>query len=645
LAVLVALGVALVPAAAPDKKPPRIVAAAMVDLNRNARSDRMRLTYSERIRHARDNDGKYSFSVAGYRIRAVGTASGRTLVILLKEKARADSTARPAVRYRRTRSKPVLDRAGNQASGQLFRATRAHRHLPSTLPPSAPAPSPAPTPAPTPTPPPPPTPSSPKDSDKDGFDDTHDCAPTNASIHPGATDLPDLGFVDSNCDGIDGTETGAVFASPNGNDANPGTKSQPKRQIQAAVLEAVNTGKDVFAAAGAYAHVNAETGVAVYGGYDPKTWRRRADLTTTITGAPEGALLDGDKNVLLQLLTVAGSVGPGSLSVYGIRAVNGSALTLQRATVTAANAQAGLPGTGGATGAAGGPGQDGNPGKCDVSIASGSVAGGSSPAGRLGGNGGRGGTTDVFAGKSDGGTGGPSSDGTPGGAGGKNGDPGKPGQTGQPGANGASGSAGAGGVTPTTFGAAWSGRNGLGGTAGQPGHGGGGGGGGGGQDGLFVSNGAGNGGGGGGGGAAGGGGGLGGTWGGGSFGVYLHDSTLTVSDSSSVKAGNGGAGGPGGAGGLGGLPGPGGLGGTTCTSEVGAGGNGGNGGLGGHGGGGGGGSGGPSAGIFKAGTATATVTGSTISSGASGAGGIGGGAAPFKGGDGQAGTAASVYPA
>ena len=67
---------------------------------------------------------------------------------------------------------------------------------------------------------------------------THDCAPASASIHPGAPDLPDLGFVDSNCDGIDGTEKDAIFVSPNGNDGNPGTKSQPKREVQAAVTAA-----------------------------------------------------------------------------------------------------------------------------------------------------------------------------------------------------------------------------------------------------------------------------------------------------------------------------------------------------------------------------------------------------------------------
>jgi hypothetical protein len=65
VAALAALGVAMVPTAAPDRTPPRIVSAVMVDLNGNARAERVRLTYSERVRHARDNDGKYSFVVVG----------------------------------------------------------------------------------------------------------------------------------------------------------------------------------------------------------------------------------------------------------------------------------------------------------------------------------------------------------------------------------------------------------------------------------------------------------------------------------------------------------------------------------------------------------------------------------------------------
>lgn len=42
------------------------------------------------------------------------------------------------------------------------------------------------------------------DADHDGFQASVDCNDRDPSIHPGARDLPDLSFVDSNCDGIDG---------------------------------------------------------------------------------------------------------------------------------------------------------------------------------------------------------------------------------------------------------------------------------------------------------------------------------------------------------------------------------------------------------------------------------------------------------
>jgi hypothetical protein len=57
-------------AAAPDRKPPRIVAAAMLDADGDARSDRVRLTYSERIRHVRDADGRYPFAVTARRTKS-----------------------------------------------------------------------------------------------------------------------------------------------------------------------------------------------------------------------------------------------------------------------------------------------------------------------------------------------------------------------------------------------------------------------------------------------------------------------------------------------------------------------------------------------------------------------------------------------
>jgi hypothetical protein len=73
------------------------------------------------------------------------------------------------------------------------------------------------------------------DVDGDGSPNTEDCAPTDPGVHPGAADEPDLGFVDANCDGIDGDAAGAVFVAPSGSDANPGTQAAPVQTIGAAV--------------------------------------------------------------------------------------------------------------------------------------------------------------------------------------------------------------------------------------------------------------------------------------------------------------------------------------------------------------------------------------------------------------------------
>ena len=51
----------------------------------------LRLTYSQTgVRHAADSDGVYPFSVSGYRIRFVGTARGRVLVLALFEPSAPD---------------------------------------------------------------------------------------------------------------------------------------------------------------------------------------------------------------------------------------------------------------------------------------------------------------------------------------------------------------------------------------------------------------------------------------------------------------------------------------------------------------------------------------------------------------------------
>jgi CARDB protein len=497
------------------------------------------------------------------------------------------------------------------------------------------------------TPPPPP---SLLDSDGDGYPDNVDCAPHDPSIHPGAADKPDLGFVDSNCDGIDGDKTKAIFVSPTGKDSNPGTMARPKQSLNAAVTAAALVKKDVYAAAGGYGRVDLASGVSIYGGYGAG-WSRPAATATAIIGpGPEAALADGATGVTIQLLTLNGNplTGPGA-SAYGLRAINGSNVVLEQDIVSAGDARAGADGAAGAAGAAGGNGSDGAAGDCDAAVAGNQNggAGGTSPANHPGGSGGRGGQGPDAG--FDPGTPYPGADGgrgvtdIPGGVGGIGGNPGHSGAKGSFGLEGANGANGVGGANVLGSGLLWAGLSGSAGTNGQPGNGGGGGGGGGGQYCAFCMGGTGNQGGGGGGGGGGGSPGAGGSAGGGSFGVYIWNSAVSIVGST-IRAGAGGAGGRGGDGGAGGLFGAPGKGGTACTNEVGAGGDGGFGALGGFGGAGGGGAGGPSIAVFRVSNAALLLDGATLVAGVPGAGGRGGTNPLGSGGDGQPGIALTYNP-
>src|SRR5262249_52056718 len=146
--------------------PPRIVAAVMRDADGDSRADRVRLTYSVAVRHRADRDGRYPFTVAGYRLRGVAAASRRSLVLLLVEQKPSDATARPSIYYRAGRAQPVTAVSGRQAATQLFRPTRPFGH-------AAPVASPRPPPAATSTP----TSAASVDSDGDGTPDSKDCGP------------------------------------------------------------------------------------------------------------------------------------------------------------------------------------------------------------------------------------------------------------------------------------------------------------------------------------------------------------------------------------------------------------------------------------------------------------------------------------
>jgi hypothetical protein len=497
--------------------------------------------------------------------------------------------------------------------------------------------------APAPAPGPGTPPSGSVDTDGDGYPDALDCSPRDPKIHPGARDLPDPQFVDSNCDGIDGTVAHAIFVSPIGDDANPGTQSAPKRTLAAAIPAAAAAGKDVYATFGTYTEqLNLRNGVSVYGAYG-SDYTTRGARGTRVTGAAEAGSTAGAVAVgisaptTLQFVTLAPGAPrqPGGSS-YGLRGADSPGLRLEYLAVLAAPGAAGAPGQAGLPGRAGGAGADGT--------APSGPLGGSSAAGHPGGVGGAHGMADLPKG----GPGGPGQStfldpwgrmGGPAGAAGAGGSDhssGGPGGFGDSGVFLGDGKGGGPGKAVPGIGI-WRTGDGEDGVAGTNGHGGGGGGGGGADDCLLCSDDGGTGGGGGGGGQ-GGGPGLGGQGGGGSFGIFLVDSAGARLDHATIAASDGGAGGRGGNGAFGGAGGTGGHGAAATGSDASSGGDGGLGGAGGRGGDGGGGAGGPSIAVFGLDAASSAAT--TVRHGLGGAGGAGGSGAGNGGGDGVPGQAA-----
>lgn len=505
---------------------------------------------------------------------------------------------------------------------------------------------------------------SPADASRDG-----DATAGDACVPATTPDLPDPDWTDTNCDGIDGDASHAVFVAPapvadGGVGGGTGTRADPFHRVSDAIGLARTSGAAVLIASGEYSEaVTLADGIHLAGGYDPATWRAGTGNSRFVSPCP---VLRGDHLTMPTIVLHVDFVGqngttPGASCVAGILdQVTGLAMTDLQIT-----AGSGAPGVEGVAGADGSPGVAGSRGlgggqsaaaATVVAYGGGSGAGGSSDGcTSVGGRGGSGGTASLSGTTvtlANGSAGQLSGAGGVGGLGGLGGvlaanTAGRPGGFGAPGYDGIDSPTLGGPSAMSGFGAVTRdgymnpAANGSAGSVGNPGEGGGGGGGGGASDyndpPSYFSGGSG--GGGGGSGGCGGLGGGGGTGGGASIALAILGGGTTTLTRVVLTADNGGAGGSGGRGGLGAVGGPGGAGGHcwftfatrtyACTVSGGIGdravesfgGSGGAGGWGSRGGGGGAGAGGPSIGLLTVGTTPVLVSCSQFA-GQRGAGGL-----------------------
>ncbi len=482
------------------------------------------------------------------------------------------------------------------------------------------------------------------------------------------TDVPDVNFVDANCDGFDGEIATGVFVSDTGDDTQAGTMDSPVLTIQKGVQLAVSSNKpNVYVAAGIgpYAgpvDLTNVTGKMIAGGYKVASprWSRAANNGTSVLGGNPALVMNGSNGTVVQYISFRADDAVGyesngnGKSSYGASIVNTTGAGLQVVTLQAGKGAAGAVGAAGVSAAPTGAAANGSPGGPAIVDSSSDLcthshpgqpvlgAAGVSACGRTGGLGGVPGFDDNGSGL----TGGIGVVNTAGGAG-QNPEPNNPsvpagnarGSDGTPGGAGGNGtrSGSIGGLTASGY---WAPIGGAG-DSGGPGTAGGGGGGGGGGC-LYVLSGFkccsafGSSGGGGGAGGCGGGGGAAGGAGGSSIGLFMWHSTAQVSSITLRPgvAGNGGTGGQAGTGSAGGVGG-----GSQYTSvndfTASIGGSGGNGGAGGSGGNGAGGTGGYAFGYLHDSSCVVNTTQISFRSGTRGVGGAGGNGAANGGPDGQ----------
>ena len=111
-----------------------------------------------------------------------------------------------------------------------------------------------------------------------------------AACDPERSDSPDEKYSDTNCDGIDGDKTQAIFVDPEGDDGASGKFGEPVASVTRAIALAQGAEKAIFVCSATYQEQLSITSEAleIYGGYSCDTWERNASRATIQppTGVP-----------------------------------------------------------------------------------------------------------------------------------------------------------------------------------------------------------------------------------------------------------------------------------------------------------------------------------------------------------------------
>ena len=169
---------------------------------------------------------------------------------------------------------------------------------------------------------------------------------------PKEVDAPDDDFIDSNCDGIDGDASRAVFVSLVGTVGGAGTMDEPAATIGEGIQLAQEKSFDVYVCKGTYPEELkiTDNGVKIYGGYDcVQGWERGNHATVIAPPVGVPLTIQGASGVRVERLRFQASdaTAPGGSSIGGIIS-DSIDVALHGVAISAGQGAAGADGTAGA---------------------------------------------------------------------------------------------------------------------------------------------------------------------------------------------------------------------------------------------------------------------------------------------------------